>query len=211
MTWDNLDFSYLFLPPNDSSDSSWDARRLWHTQHNPDGEPFFTNAAAFGQDFSYPDDLAIIRNGPQFSKAFKFVRWRFELLSPEEEAEMRTTYSRFPDLEITYPLLVVQYLPPRTNFLIPIPEKASPPVPPKQLHFLPRLSYVTLCSEVEAQYAFLLPSVLRSMAMSMTVNSLRQTLFSDLELSTVPEQLLTTAMCAPISQEQTNYQVGCKA
>ncbi|KAF8206369.1 hypothetical protein K438DRAFT_1578044 [Mycena galopus ATCC 62051] len=186
MSWDNLDFSYLLLPPpNGSDDLAWNARRLWHTQNDPDGGPFFTNALAFGQQFSYPDDLAMVRNGPQFSKAFKFVRWRFEPLSPEEETDTREMYSRFADLEITYP---------------------SPPAPPKQLHLLPRLSYVTLCSEVEAQYAFLLPSVLRSMAMSMTVNSLRETLFADMALSTVPEKLLTTAICAPVSQEKFNYQ-----
>ncbi|KAF7336662.1 hypothetical protein MVEN_02101000 [Mycena venus] len=206
MSWNNLDFSYLFLPSNGSDGSRWDARRLWHTKKNPDGEPFFTNALVFGQDFSYPDDLAIIRNGPQFSKAYKFVRWRFDPLSPEEEVDMRAMYSRFPDLEMTYPVLVVQHFPPRTNFLIPVPEKASPPTPPKEIHLLPRLSYVTLCSEVETQYAFLLPSILRAMAMSMTVNSLRETLFSDMALSTVPEPLLMTAMCAPVSQEKTNYQ-----
>ncbi|KAJ6531839.1 hypothetical protein B0H19DRAFT_1188825 [Mycena capillaripes] len=206
MNWNDLDFSYLLLPANGSDDSIWDARRLWHSEQNPTAEPFFMNALDFGQNFSYPEDIAIIRNGPQFSKAFKFLRWRSEPLSPEEEDEMRTSYVRFSDLEITYPVLVVQYLPPRTNFLIPIPEKASPPAPPKQIHLLPRLAYVTLCSEVEVQYAFLLPSVLRSMAMSMTVNSLRETLFSDLALSNVPERLLTTAMCAPMSQEQTNYQ-----
>ncbi|KAJ6494868.1 hypothetical protein C8R47DRAFT_1043561 [Mycena vitilis] len=206
MTWNEMDFSYLFLPSDDFGDPIWHARRFWHAEQNPTAEPFFMNALAFGQQFSYPNDLAIVRNGPQFSKAFKFVRWRFESLSPEEETEIRTLYSRFPDLEITYPLLVVQNLPPRTNFLIPVPEKASPPAPPKQLHLIPRFSYVTLCSENEAQYAFLLPSVLRSMAMSMTINSMRETLFSDLALSTVPERLLRTAMCAPLSQEQTNYQ-----
>jgi hypothetical protein len=210
MSWDDLDFSYLFLPPNGSDDSVWNARRLWHTQKNPSGTPFSANALAFGQDFSYPDDLSIIRNGPQFNKAYKFVRWRFDPLSPEEEEDMKTsTYSRFSDLEITYPLLVVQHLPPRTNFLIPIPERASPPAPPKEMHLLPQMSYVTLCSEAEAQYAFLLPSVLRSIEMSITINSLREALFSDLALSEVPERLLTTAMCAPVSQEKTNYQVGC--
>ncbi|KAJ7903482.1 hypothetical protein B0H14DRAFT_2665029 [Mycena olivaceomarginata] len=175
MSWNDLDFSYLFLPPNGSDDSVWNARRLWHTQKNPSGTPFSANALAFGQDFSYPDDLSIIRNGPQFNKAYKFVRWRFDPLSPEEEEDMKTS-------------------------------TASPPAPPKEMHLLPQMSYVTLCSEAEAQYAFLLPSVLRSIEMSITINSLREALFSDLALSEVPERLLTTAMCAPVSQEKTNYQ-----
>ncbi|KAJ6576524.1 hypothetical protein DFH09DRAFT_980612 [Mycena vulgaris] len=207
MSWDDLDFSYLFLPPNGADDAAWAARRLWHIQQNAGAtDPFFTNARSFGAEFSYPNDLAIIRNGAQFSKAFKFVRWRFEALSIEEEAEMRTLYARFPDLEISYPLLVVENLPPRTNFLIPIPEKAASPALPKTIHLLPRLSSVTLCSAADAQYAFLLPSVLRSLAISMTTNSLRETLFVDLGLGNIPQQLLTTAICAPVSQERNNYQ-----
>ncbi|KAJ7030465.1 hypothetical protein C8F04DRAFT_1113753 [Mycena alexandri] len=208
MDWNDTDFSYLFLPTSDSDDSVWEARRRWHLQKNPSDEPLFTKALEFGEQFSFPTDLAIVRNGPQFAKAFKFVRWRFERLSDEEEAQMRTEHARFPDLEITYPLLVVQYFPPRTNFLIPIPtpERVSPPAPPKQLHLHPRLCYVTLCSDAETQYAFLLPSVLRCMAMSMTVNSMRNTLFSDLAISNVSEKLFTIAMCAPLSQEQFNYQ-----
>ncbi|KAJ6513203.1 hypothetical protein C8R45DRAFT_891160 [Mycena sanguinolenta] len=208
MSWNDLDFSYLFLPPNGSDDAGWNARRLWHAQTNPAEEPFSANALALGQAFHYPDDLTMVRDGRRFGKAFQFVRWRFDPLSPEEEADMRLmhSHSRFPDLEITYPLLVVKNYPPRTNFLLPIPAKTSPPSLPKQFHLLPRLSYVTLCSEVEMQYALLLPSVLRSMALSMTANSLRSTLFADLALSTVPEQLLTTAICAPVSQEKSNYQ-----
>ncbi|KAJ7227232.1 hypothetical protein GGX14DRAFT_418753 [Mycena pura] len=205
MVWEDLDFAYLFLP-RDADNLAWDARRLWHTRQNPDGEPFFTNALSFGNQYSYPTDLTIVRNGPKFSKAFKFVRWQFEPLSAEEEAELRATYSRFTDLEITYPLLVVQPFPPRTNFLIPIPESASPPAPPKLFRLLPRLSNVILCSEAEVQYALLLPSALRSLAMTVTANSLRETLFPGLKLSTVPLQLLTTAICAPMSQERTNYQ-----
>ncbi|KAJ7494794.1 hypothetical protein B0H11DRAFT_2156090 [Mycena galericulata] len=208
MTWDDLDFSYLFLPPSSCDNTVWDDRRLWHVQQNVsvESEQYFANALSLGQRFSYPDDLAVIRNGPQFSKAYKFVRWRFEPLSVEEEADVKTTYSRFPELEITYPLLVVEYLPPRTNFLIPVPEKSSTSAPPKTLHLLPRLSYVTLVSETEAQYAFLLPSVLRSLAMSITINSMRETLFSNSAISSVPHHLLTTALCAPMSQEQSNYQ-----
>ncbi|KAJ6619807.1 hypothetical protein B0H10DRAFT_2025133 [Mycena sp. CBHHK59/15] len=205
MVWDDTNFSYLFLPPDGAHETAWDARRLWHIEQNLNADPFFTNALSFGNHFSFPSDLAIIRNGPQFSKAFRFVRWRSEPLSPEEEAEFRATYPRFPDLEIEYPLLVVEYLPPRTNFLIPLPKNYDPAAP-KTINLLPRLCWVTLCSEIEAQYAFLLPSVLRSLAMSMTMNSLRDTLFSALPLYTVPLALLRTALSAPASQERSNYQ-----
>jgi endoribonuclease Dicer len=211
MNWDDLEFSYLFLPPNDSDDAAWDARRLWHNRQNSGAEPLFTNAHSFGTQFSYPNDLAIVRNGPQFNKAFKFVRWRLEPLSPEEETEMKKFYARFSELEISYPLIVVENLPPRTNFLVPIPEKGSPPTPPKTFHLLPRLAFVTLCSQTDVQYAFLLPSVLRSLAISMTINSMRETLLSNLGLGSIPQPLLTTALCAPVSQERGNYQVGFNA
>ncbi|KAJ7104097.1 hypothetical protein B0H15DRAFT_8026 [Mycena belliarum] len=206
MAWEDLDFSYLFLPVDDSLDAAWNARRLWHAQHNPGGDQLSTNALPFGREFSYPGDLGMVRNGPQFNKAFKFVRWRFEALSEEEETDMRALYCRHPDLEISYPVIAVENLPPRTNFLVPIPEKTGPAAPTKTLHLLPRLSYVTLCSEAEVQYAFLLPSVLRSLAVSMTVNSMRGALLSDLGLASLPQQLLTTALCAPVSQERSNYQ-----
>ncbi|KAK7033164.1 hypothetical protein R3P38DRAFT_2520860 [Favolaschia claudopus] len=207
MDWDDLNFSYLFLPTNSAEESAWVSRRLWHCRTYPARPPFFTNALDFGTEFSFPKNIAIIRKGPNFAKAFKFVRWRYRPLSMDEEMELRDMYPKEEDLEITYPLLVVQHLPPRTNFLLPIPEKSqSPTTAPKNIHLLPEFSYVTLCSQVEAQYSFLLPSVLRAMEMSITINSMRQTLFSDIALYSVPEQLLMNAMCAPISQEKSNYQ-----
>lgn len=211
MKWPDLDFSYLFLPSDHVDDSHWDTRRSWLTRLNssleqPNTDAFFANAQLFGDYFSFPDNLAIIRNGPQFAKAFRFVRWRFDPLSVEEERTFRQFYSRFDDLEITYPLLVVRPIPPRTNFLLPIPPSSGPPPVEKFLVLLPRLSTVTLLSATDTNHAFLLPAVLRSLSMSMTVNSLCKNLFSNSPLYAIPINLLMTAITAPVSQERSNYQ-----
>ena len=212
MTWDPLDFSYLFLPLDDANDADWKLRRAWLSQRNAERgyvqhtDEYFANAAEFGERFDYPSDLAIVRNGFQFAKGYRFVCWRYEQLDPEEEEEFREHYVRFTDLEITYPLLVVQPLPVRTNFLIPTPPKTGPVREVKTFLLLPRLSAVTLLSSEDTEYAFVLPSILRSLSMTLTVNSLRDTLFTSSPLYDIPIKLLTTALTAPVSQEKYNYQ-----
>ncbi|KAJ7066996.1 hypothetical protein C8F01DRAFT_1119904 [Mycena amicta] len=205
MVWDDLDFSYLFLPMN-SEDAVWDARRSWHAQ-KINASPFLADALSFVRQFSHADDLAIVRNGPQFSKLFRFIRWRTEPLTKEEEDEVRTIYySRFPSVEITYPMLVAYPLPPRTNFLVPLPDTAKPFNVPKSVNLLAPLSHIVLCSDVEAQYALLLPSVLRALAISLTIQSMRATMLAGTDLANIPLNLLTAALCAPVAQEQSNYE-----
>ncbi|KAF9464051.1 hypothetical protein BDZ94DRAFT_1257432 [Collybia nuda] len=211
MKWDNLDFSYLFLPIHQDADAQWETRRTWLTEINRSlnlshADEFFANGETFGAEYLYPDDIAIVRNGFQFAKGYHFVRWRFEVLSPEEEVEFRENYSRFSDLEITYPLLVVEPLPPRTNFLIPTPPPTGPPSERKTILLLPRLSSIVLLSKADIEYAFLLPSVLRSVSMALTAESLRRTLFIGTPLFDIPLPLLITATTAPVSGEKHNYQ-----
>ncbi|GLB38832.1 putative helicase family. Dicer subfamily protein [Lyophyllum shimeji] len=210
MAWDKLDFSYLVLPTEE--DAQWETRRSWLSDVNrtlglTHADEFSANAEKFGEEFAHPTDLSIVRNGFRFAKAFRFVGWRYEPLSREEEEELRTYYARFDDLEITYPLLVVKSLPARTNFLIPTPRRVDGDLPAeKSLLLLPRLSSITLLSPAETEYAFLLPSILRSLALSLTVNSMRRNLFASSPLYDVPLPLLLTAMTAPVSGELSNYQ-----
>lgn len=209
MTWDKLDFLYLVLPID--VDTKWEGRRSWLSQINHSRgashlDEFFANAELFGKQFSYPTDLTIVRNGFQFAKGFRFVNWRYEHLSPEEEVEFRKYYERFQDLEITYPLLVVCPLPPRTNFLIPTAPKTESFREIKLTFLLPSLSAVTMLSRPEAEYAFLLPSILRSLSLSITIDSLRKTLFLSSPLYYIPKSMILTAMTAPVSGEHTNYQ-----
>jgi hypothetical protein len=127
-------------------------------------------------------------------------------LSHEEEEELRAYYARFPDLEITYPLLVVKPFPPRTNFLLPIPPRDKAASEAKSLLLLPQLSTIALLSSIEIEYAFLLPSILRWFSMARTTYSLRETLFRGSPLSNIPFKLLTAATTAPGSYEKSNYQ-----
>lgn len=210
MQWENLDFAYLFLP-SDPADKKWDLRRSWLQEVNAslkrsDLDQYFANAELFGQTFSYPDDLTIVRNGFQFAKSFSFVRWRFDVISEEDEQRTREMNPHLSQIDITYPLLEVHRIPSRTNFLLPISPTSNPTSQPKSLFLLPKFASVTLCSPADIGYASLLPSILRSLAMASTVNSLRKNLLVRSPLATVPTALLTTAITAPVSQELHNYQ-----
>ncbi|CAK5269354.1 unnamed protein product [Mycena citricolor] len=216
MDWNDLDFCYLFLPDEyDEDEFIWNDRRWWQAQQLASGAvtadpgPFLANALSFGQFYSYPSDLALVRDGPRLAKMFQFVRWRFadDPLSAEEELEMRASLEKRFGIEdvpqITYPLLEVQALLPRTNFLTPSQGSGTPR---QTMHLLPRLSYVMLCSRTETEYSLLLPCILRSLDLTLTVESIKETLFSGTRIAGVPRNLLTEALCAPTAQEQVNYQ-----
>ena len=212
MTWDNLDFSYLFLPIDDP-DTEWDVRRSWLATFAASNQirhvHLIGNAATIGKQFSYPSDLKIIQKYIGSSRPLKFVRWRYEPLSLEEEKELREeTYNgRIDDVEITYPLLVVENYPPRVNFLIPLPPSSpDDPIPKKFTTLLPRFSGVILLSQSETDYAFFLPSVIRSLSMTLTAHSLRRNLFPSSPIFDVPISLLKIAVTAPAAGEKLNYQ-----
>ena len=217
MTWDNLDFSYLFLPVDDA-DTEWDVRRSWLAIFPTSSDPtrplhLMGNAATIGKQFHYPSDLTLVQKHIGSSRPLKFVRWRYEPLSLEEEKELREdTYNgRIDDVEITYPLLVLERYPPRTNFLfpLPLPSRDDEPSPESSnlVTLLPHLSGTTLLSPTETDYAFLLPSVLRSLSMTLTAHSLRKNLFtSSSPMFDVPISLLRVAVTAPATGEKLNYQ-----
>ena len=210
MTWDNLDFSYLFLPIDDV-DTEWDVRRSWLATYAASNVHLIGNAATIGQQFSYPSDLKLIQKHMGFSRPLKFVQWRYEPLTIEEEKELREDVykGRIDNVEITYPLLVVENYPPRTNFLLPLPPPSPDdliPQPSKLITLLPHLSGVILLSKTEADYAFLLPSVVRSLSMTLTAHSLRRNLFTSSPIFDIPISLLRIAVTAPAAGEKLNYQ-----
>ncbi|KAH9482151.1 Dicer-like protein 2 [Psilocybe cubensis] len=215
MDWDDLDFSYLFLPMDDV-DTEWDVRRSWLSSlanENPTRHPYrlMVHADDFGEKFGYPSDLTLVHRHMGMGRPFKFIRWQYERVSEEEEEAIIERYSKVQDVvQVTYPLLVVQQYPARTNFLIPIvpkPASGEPASdPPPLIFLLPRFSGVVLLSSEETEYSFLLPSVLRSLSMTMTANSMCKTLFRETPLSSISLSLLTTAITAPSSGEKFNYQ-----
>jgi endoribonuclease Dicer len=213
MKWNDLNFCYLFLPlPGVGIDQSeWDIRRQWSRDKNSSGGnsksdgSCHANAKDFGIHFAFPTDLTVIRNGDQRSKAFRFVRWRHNPMSGDEEEELRGRYgSRFKDLEISYPLLEVEAVPKRMNLLQPLPPSTN--TPPRTFLLIPKYSTVDLLSADDAAYAIFLPSVLRFMSITITVTSLRKELLSSSPLSDIPLPLLTTAITTPASQKSANYQ-----
>ena len=76
MTWDNLDFSYLFLPIDDM-DTGWDVRRSWLATFAASNEirhvHLIGNAATIGKQFNYPSDLKLIQKHIGSSRPLKFV------------------------------------------------------------------------------------------------------------------------------------------
>ncbi len=212
MTWGNLDFSYLFLPTVEEPD--WEDRRAWQREEAERGErisqSFDVNAEEFGRTFWYPTDISIVKNRFGAGKGYKFVSWRYDELSPDEFEILKERYDHFEDIEeVVYPLLVVEPLPSRTNLLLPFkpPRVEGPPLPPKQFLFIPRHSTITLISEIEAQYVYLLPSALRALSIALTTQSLKDQLFTQASpLYAVPSPILSIALTAPTSQEPYNYQ-----
>jgi dsRNA-specific ribonuclease len=217
MRWDDLHFAYLFLPADDADEPlEWVTRRSWLDDLNTregrtDREAeFHANAQVFGERFSFPNDLNIIRECGSGVKNLRFLRWRFEPLSPEEEQTLRERYSFTIDDPIVPPFLVVQRMPRRMNFLS-LEDAAKTIVPDGkystevELLLRARFSTVSLMSTTNTDYALFLPSIIRYLSMAMTVSSLRTTLLTPL-LADIPFHLLQAAITAPVSQERVNYQ-----
>ena len=208
MKWEDLDFSYLFLPTEDHERALWNERRTWLAEKNArigldTTTPFFANAGSFGNHFSYPNDLSLIRKSFPYGKPYEFVRWEFNPMSPEEEQTLLETYSRTPDVKVTYPLLVVHPFPRNVHFLVPTTSQSTSKA---EVFLLPGFSSVSLFSKTDVEYAFLLPSIIRSLSMALTVRSLHETLLINSPLETVPADLLLNAILAPVACENVNYQ-----
>jgi len=216
MSWDDLHFAYLFLPLNDVDKSpEWVTRLSWlddftASTERSDREAFYANAEAFGEHFSFPNDLTMVQDRGKGVKNFKFLRWRFEPVSPDEEQVLRERYSFSADDRIVPPFLVVQRFPRRMNFLTAKDAEKSIVQEGKhsteiELLLRARFSTVSLISAVDVDYAFLLPSIIRYLSIAMTVSSLRTTLLTP-SLAGIPMTLLRAAITAPVSQEHINYQ-----
>lgn len=218
MDWDNLDFAYFFYPeaPIDENDV-WVKRRAWLEELRRE-EParnrqmeYVLHARKFGEVFEYATDPVMVLK--EFGRPYQFVGWKSERLSEEEEEELRGTRRRRSEedkpIEIRYPLLVVKPFHPRRNFLVPT-KRRDPTLPPPEIKYsclLPESSGIVLISPTETEYAFLLPSVLRSVGNTLTVISLRSNLFLPApSLHSIPLELLANAITASSAGERFNYQ-----
>ncbi|KAI6114085.1 hypothetical protein F5141DRAFT_1002265 [Pisolithus sp. B1] len=208
MTWEHLDFAYLFMSYGDPNAAVWEGRREWCRSQNEDVDPgkvLSANAESFGKVYNYPTDITYVREGGSSGKAYRFVGWQFEKLSSEQEEELRTSrrYSRIEGLQVTYPLLVAEPLSNKVNLLLRRPVAK----PGKYIFFIPKYSCIELCSSAECEYSYMLPSILRHLTVAMTAESLRRTLFTKAPgLANIPTSLLIPAITAPAANELLNYQ-----
>lgn len=208
MKWTHLDFAYLFIINADPDDATWSARRSQATEldgmTNPESAQL-VNAEAFASKNGYPADFTWVREGRSFGKLYRFVGWRHERLTPEEEAEICASrlYSRFEEVRVTYPLLVVEPLPQRANFLLPLPISNATSKP---FYLLTQYAHLELLSPAECEYAQIIPSILRRLETAMIVKSLRSTLFPRAPLAKIPTSFLTTAVTAPVAEDLINYE-----
>ncbi|EMD40161.1 hypothetical protein CERSUDRAFT_112373 [Gelatoporia subvermispora B] len=212
MNPDDTDFSYMFLPAAGRPyDDIWEQRRRWMKERIArDTTVRFensgrANAELLAKQFSYPEDIALIRPNGSFGKAARFLKWQYDPMSVEEEEIFRDRYDGFPEMQITYPLLVVRPFPRRANFTIPY--AAGEGFRDEDTYLVhPQFATVDLVSRDDLQYALLIPSIMRWCSITLTVMSLRKQLLAKNPISEVPLALLTTATTAPVAQEQTNYQ-----
>ena len=208
MRWPHLDFAYLFTINADPDSETWLPRRSWAMkvaeQESPE-RAHSVNAEAFVSENGYPTDLTWVRDNRSFGRLRRFVRWHYEKLTEEEEAEIcaRPMYSRFEEVQVTYPLLLVDPLPQRSNFLLPLPVSNANPKP---FFLLTKYTYIELLSPTECEYSTIIPSILRRLETAMTIRSLRNTLFPRAPLAGIPSHFLTTAMTAPVAEDPTNYE-----
>ncbi|THU86774.1 P-loop containing nucleoside triphosphate hydrolase protein [Dendrothele bispora CBS 962.96] len=181
MELDRRDFPYLFHPADGSRDDTWvECLESLQEESEYPIDGYNMNALDFGMRYEFPDDISMVREGGRFGKPYQFVEWQWEEL---DEDEMETLVERYGEVLVEYPLLKVRSFHPRTNFLI------------------------VLLSQDETRYAFILPSVIRAMSMALTTQSLRKNLFGEVSpLCVIPDDLLTVAITAPVSQERQNYQ-----
>ena len=214
MKWDNLDFAYLFHPvTSHGNDAIWDARRTWQSDQSEDEIPredfiLRANAKEFGDTFSYPTDLSIIRASGAEGRPFRFLRWKSDAASPEEEREIRSWRRRDPlpeDEVIEPPFVVVQNLPRRMNFLIPFVPQQGKYSMEIEIILRAQFSTIDLVSLTDTEYAILLPSVMRYLSVAMTVSSLRTELLTS-NLAQISFNLLRTAITAPVAQDVVDYQ-----
>ncbi|KAF8843847.1 P-loop containing nucleoside triphosphate hydrolase protein [Paxillus ammoniavirescens] len=208
MKWQHLDFAYFFTINNDPDNDKWESRRSWSMNNEDDvdtGRAHSVNTEAFTSDHGYPIDITWVRDGRWFGKLYRFVGWQHEKLSEEEEAAIRAflAYSRLENVQVTYPLLIVEPLHNRVNFLLPLPVSNAIS---KRLFLLPKYSYFELLSPTECEHSLFIPSILHHLTVAMTVSSLRSTIFPRAPLAGIPSPYLTTAVTAPVAEDTTNYQ-----
>ncbi|KAJ3808003.1 hypothetical protein F5876DRAFT_46960 [Lentinula aff. lateritia] len=177
MKWDDTDFAYLFFHTSETSSTQWNARRAWW-KHNRMDVDSTASTVRSPTDFTIP--------ALTFGEIFHY---------PSDIGMVYNGSSSLKAYEF------VQWKWDSLN------EEEEATLLERYARFEDVQIRIPLLSQSETNHAFLLPSVLRALALNLTVDSLRTNLFTQSSiLSTIPNSFLITAMCAPVSQEPKNYQ-----
>lgn len=214
MDYRKEDFTFLFLPfVTNNDERMWEGRRNWMTnriarsEHERGARESQANARRLGEFTKYSTDLALVRDNTKFSKLLRFIGWHDGPLSAEEEEELRGRYEKLNvDIDIQFPLLVVQPLPRRVNFLVPLDNEGAGLSREDMYLILPEHATIDLISPEETEMAMVIPSFLRWLSKASTAQALRSSVYADSPLASIPLELLTTALTAPVAQEGTNYE-----
>lgn len=110
LKWDNTDYSYLVLPPPQMSSlpstSAWTARRAWlrdlrtvEATLTANGKfrsdlAYEVRTDEYVREFGYTEDLVVVKKHLSLGRPWKFVGWRFDRLSEEEEEVVREQYRK---------------------------------------------------------------------------------------------------------------------
>lgn len=224
MPADKLDFAYLFEVHMDGDDVEaqeqeqwWDRTRLWASSQlssGLSGNAHLVNATEFGAALEYPPHIVLIRDNAPYGKLYRFVGWKDDQPSAEEEDQLKETYRRFDFLDVSLPLLVAEDRPPCVDFLHPAERRvrraSEDLMRERNLKLLmPEHSYVKLVLPLEAEMSLLVPSILPYIAVARTAASLRAHLLMGPQappgLLEIPLSLIRTAVCTPAAQEPMNY------
>ncbi|KAI0789681.1 hypothetical protein C8Q75DRAFT_764525 [Abortiporus biennis] len=202
------DFACIFLPVvKGDNENRWKERREWMNGRYARAETsrhenqLRTNAKTFVDQFGYTLDLALVRSNDKFSKVLQFIGWYDANLPKDEEEELRERYEGAIEGPIPYPLIIAQAYPKRRNFLAPLESEESGLGDVYPFLLVPEYCTIDLVSLEDVKYSLLLPSFLRWLTKALTVISLRDALFSGTPIESVPFDLLTTAVTAPVTSE----------
>ena len=204
MDWNDLDFSYLFMPMSHHDDSEWVERRAWADDLRPAGgvynsrEHVLAKATDFVSKFTCASDVYLVYDrGHRFHGFYRFLGWRCEQLSEDEEEEVlkryRNSKGEYPELR--YPLILAVPQHNRMNFLIP---QGGSQKQQELVYLLPQFTSIVLVSDTDARLSLVLPSILRAVLIKLVANSLQEVLSQKSpEIQSVSLDLIKTALVAP--------------
>lgn len=207
MDKDSLDFSYLFLPEDVSDvETVWEGRRQWaessgcQPREGSMQKELLAGAREYGSHYDHPLDIHILASGG----LYHFKEWRFERVTPDEEAQLRKKYSRYPNFKLEYPALVGERILTRRDFLVPATD--SPRKTGQVEILLPQFSYIVLDDESNITFALLLPSILRAMFIKLTAQAFKEAFLDRISLRKIQLSSIQNALVAPSANSAYNYE-----